>query len=89
MFWIHQQHQAQIPVIELYIDFKEVTIVDDKEEEPESGTFPEREVEWEQNISENDDEDFECKYGSGDDGADDDVDGDVDDKHLSSIVVAS
>ena len=73
----------------MYVDFKEVTIVDDKVEEPEPNTFPKREVEWEQNISENDDEDFEGKYGSGDDDADDDMDDDVDDKHLSSIVVAS
>ena len=40
MFRIHQQHQAQIPAIELYVDFKEVVVAlyhqaNDEEEEPE------------------------------------------------------
>ena len=64
MFWIHQQHQAQIPVIELYADFKELAIAfyhqaNDEEEKPKLNTILEREVEWEQNINESNDEDIE------------------------------
>ena len=92
MFQIHQQHQAQIPVIELYVNFKEVVValyhqVDNEEEELEPDTVPEREVEWEQNISESDDKDFEGQYGSGDDSAYDDAN-DVK-LHISNMVVAS
>ena len=93
MFRIHQQHQAQIPAIELYVDFKEVVVAlyhqaNDEEEEPEPSTVSKRELEWEQNISKSDDKDFEGEYGSGDDV---DVDDDADDEHLhlSNTIVAS
>ena len=75
----------------MYVDFKEVVVAlyhqaNDEEEEPEPSTFLEREVEWEQKISESDYKDFEGKYGSGDDYADDDAD----DEHLllSNTMVA-
>ena len=63
----------------MYIDFKEVAAAfyhqaDDDEEEPKPSAFPKRRVEWEQNISESDD-----------DGAYDDAD----DEHLSNTVVGS
>ena len=66
MFQIHQQHQPQIPVTKLYVEFKEVAITfyyqaDDEEKELEPRTVPEKKkkkVEWEQDISESDDEDL-------------------------------
>ena len=98
MFRIHQQHQIQIPTVELYVNFKEAAVdlynqADDEEEEEEAepGTIPEREIEWEQNIGESDDEDFEGQYGSGDDSADDEIDEDANDGqlHISNRIVAS
>ena len=88
MFRIHQQHEVQIPIVELYVNFKEAVValynqVDDEEKEPEPDTIPKREIQWEQNIGESDDKDFEGQYGSGDDSADDEVDDDANDEHCT------
>ena len=75
----------------MYAVFREVAVAvyqqaDDEEEESEPSTVSDREVEWEQNINQSDDEDFEGEYGSGDDGADDDANDEH--LHLSNTVVS-
>ena len=47
MFRIHQQHQIQIPTVELYVNFKEAVVdlynqADNEKEEAEPGTIPEK-----------------------------------------------
>ena len=70
MFKIHQQHQANIAGIELYVNFREVALT----LEPESSTFPERDVQWEERNTESDEEEFKDEYGSANKGALDDAD---------------
>ena len=62
MFRIHQQHQANITHIELYVDFREVALAI----KLEPSTFLERDVQWEERNSESGEEEFEDKYGSDD-----------------------
>ena len=80
MFRIHQQHQANIAYIELYVNFREVALA----RELESSTFPERDIQWEERNSESDEEELIDEYGSGDEGALDDVDDDANDEQVIS-----
>ena len=80
MFRIHQQHQANIACIELYVDFREVAFAI----EPEPNTFPERDVQWKEHNNESDEEEFEEKYGSNHESALDEVDDDADDEQVAN-----
>ena len=60
MFRIHQRHQANIPTIKLYINFKEVALnlYNQADKEPESSIFPKRDVAWEEHNNESDEDYF-------------------------------